>query len=456
MIPELNNMQFKHSPYIPFDPTVTPLYSNYVSHAGMGGLQPFVYTNWRDEELSWHNNCYIHAGLNPMPMVWLKGPEALKCLSENFTNSFKKFEIGSIKHGIMVNPLGELLSDGLILRMGEDEFMTTCVNGTLLYRLACKSYNMEYRDVSGEYFVFQLGGPKSLAVVEAATGQDFKHLKFLRSGESCINGMKVSIHRIGMAGSLAYEVWGEFKDAVPVYMALLEAGKPFEITRLGRHAYWNTHTENGFPQNVIHFFGAVEHEPDYFEFLKSIPGTAMLCGSLSALTGSCGPDSLEERFVNPYELGWGRAVSFDHDFVGKEALQKIKETGHRIMVTLEWNADDICDIWKSGLTEEEPYAPMDGPEDMLENGAWEYRADKVVDGNKTIGISTGRIHSWYYKKMISLCVIDPEYAKPGQEVTVIWGNPEQRQKEIRAVVARYPYMDEDRNETVDVKKLFDR
>jgi glycine cleavage system aminomethyltransferase T len=118
MVPELFNMRFKHSPYVPFDPSVTPLYSNYVTHAMMGGLQPFVYTDWRDEELSWHHNCYIHAGLNPMPMVWIKGRDALKFLSEHFVNGFAEFPIAKIRHGIMTNQYVEIMCDGLIIRIG--------------------------------------------------------------------------------------------------------------------------------------------------------------------------------------------------------------------------------------------------------------------------------------------------------------------------------------------------
>lgn len=450
MIPELYNMKFKHSPYVPFDPSVAPLYSNYITHAGMGGLQPFVYTDWRDEELSWHNNCYIHAGLNPMPIVWLKGPDALRFLSENFVNGFSKFPIGKIRHGIMVNQYGELMADGVITRVGEDEFKLFCLSGNVLFILGKGNYNVDYKDISGEDFVYQLGGPRSLEVVEAATVEDLHDIEFLCHRMSKINGIEVRILRLGMAGSLAYEVHGDFKDCLPVYNALLEAGKPYGITRLGRHAYWNTHTENGFPQSIIHFYGALERDPEYFEFIKNI--APMLCGSLSELTGSCGTN-VEARYFNPYEMGWGSTVNFNHDFVGKEALQKIQASPHRKMVTLEWNADDIVDIWKSGLVGNEPYASMDGPEDMLENGKMEYRADKVFADGKYAGISSGRILSWYYNRMISLCIIEPEFSKIGTPVTVQWGNPDQKQKEIRAVVARFPYMDSDRNEKVDVNNI---
>jgi len=89
----------------------------------------------------------------------------------------------------------------------------------------------------------------------------------------------------------------------------------------------------------------------------------------------------------------------------------------------------------------------------LDTGAFEYRADKVLADGKTVGMSTGRIISWYYRRMIFLATIDPEYAKIGTEVVVLWGDPGTRQKEIRATVTRYPYHEEGRNDTVDVSKI---
>jgi glycine cleavage system aminomethyltransferase T len=77
-------------------------------------------------------------------------------------------------------------------------------------------------------------------------------------------------------------------------------------------------------------------------------------------------------------------------------------------------------------------------------------ADQVLKDGKIIGISSGRNYSYYYRKMISLCSIDSEYGALGTEVGVLWGNPGTRQKLIRATVARFPYLNENRNEEVDV------
>ena len=174
--------------------------------------------------------------------------------------------------------------------------------------------------------------------------------------------------------------------------------------------------------------------------------------SMQKLGGSLGTDP-ELRYVNPYELGWGRTVNFNHDFRGKDALARIRDSAHRQMVCLEWNDEDVVDVWASQFGTEEPYETMEQAEDYDPTGQFEYRADKVMDGDKVVGVSTGRIFTWYYRKMISLCTIEPEYAELGREVEVIWGSEGKRQKRIRAKVARYPYLSEERNSDVDVASI---
>jgi glycine cleavage system aminomethyltransferase T len=77
----------------------------------------------------------------------------------------------------------------------------------------------------------------------------------------------------------------------------------------------------------------------------------------------------------------------------------------------------------------------------------------VLKNGVPVGVSSGRMHSYYYRTMISQCSIDTEHSTLGTEVTVLWGDPGTRQKEIRATVARFPYLDENRNERIDVQSI---
>jgi len=177
------------------------------------------------------------------------------------------------------------------------------------------------------------------------------------------------------------------------------------------------------------------------------------------LVGSVG-DDLDQRFVTPYDVGWGFLVNFNHEFTGKEALQKIAENPSRIVTTLEWNAEDVgavfASMFKPGETAcDDISKPSDLP--LIENsfnGCTEYRADKVLSGDQEIGITTGRIISYPYNSMISLAFIQPEFAVEGTQVSVLWGTPGTPQMKIRATVSKYPYnKDLIRNEDKDVTEI---
>lgn len=175
------------------------------------------------------------------------------------------------------------------------------------------------------------------------------------------------------------------------------------------------------------------------------------------LTGSVG-DELEIRFKTPYDVGWGFLVNFNHDFIGKQALEEFSKNPKTKLVTLEWNPDDLGEIFASQFRgrDVEPYESIDDrPVDIYFNCglSFVYHADKVMDGNKMIGTSTGRLNSIYYRKMISLGFIDKEYAIEGKELTVIWGRSGIPQKPIRVKVVRTPYMNLENNKNIDVEKI---
>lgn len=226
--------------------------------------------------------------------------------------------------------------------------------------------------------------------------------------------------------------------------------------------YTMDHTPGGMPNINMHYpLPWFESEDGVYkglaDHLKARP-LAAFYNYERDLVGSVG-DDLQVRFVNPFETGWGKLVRFDHDFVGKTALEKISkdENQARQVVTLEWNADDIAEVYKTQFQGNQAPAadPIDArPADtyyQLPHGRFVYHADKVLDGDKTIGISVMRDFLPYYQRMISLAFIDRKYYQMGKELTVLWGRPGTRQMKIRAVIARYPYNDND-NKNVNVNK----
>jgi glycine cleavage system aminomethyltransferase T len=129
---------------------------------------------------------------------------------------------------------------------------------------------------------------------------------------------------------------------------------------------------------------------------------------------------------SPFDLRWDRIVNFNHDYIGKEALKSIAAEHPRQFVTLEWNSEDVVDVFAS-LFREESYDYMEMPRVAASAADWVY-----INGNK-VGCALSRCYSYSFKKMLSHCIIDSKYSPPGTEVVVKWGGKNSPQKDIRAV-----------------------
>lgn len=449
------SFEFETLNYTPFAP-VTDSAALYAP--AFVGISPYEFTNWRDETMSWKKTCYLHTGLNPTDTLKLKGPDVIEFLSKVCVTNFNKFPVGMVKHGLCCNEKGQIMQDGVLIRTGEDEVITYWMVPMLNYALDTNKYgkfNIEQEYLTGKVFLFQIGGPVSIDVVEAACGHSLRELKFLRTMESTIAGKPVRIARLGMAGTLAYEVHGAIEDALPVYNAIYEAGLPLGMRRLGSHCYPMNHAENGYPQYGVHFLEPKSEDKDLMSYLAKMPGMEFHATMGKAKLNLCGSaaDDINHFYHDPYEFGWQKMIKYDHDFVGRAALEKIAEEDKRRMVTLEWNVEDIADVFASQFRDEESYKYIDNPTDLdfWPDYTFKFIHDKVLnDKGEMIGTSFGRQNSAYFHRMISICCLDTAYTELGTEVIVLWGEPGTRQKNIRAKVVRYPYNNVLRNDSTDV------
>lgn len=265
---------------------------------------------------------------------------------------------------------------------------------------------------------------------------DIHDLKFGQSKMIQIADTEVFVHRLGMSGALAYEIHGAPENGDKVYEAVIKAGEKYGAVRQGIKTYPLNHTQGGYPNQCLHFAYPDENGKPMFDM---------------PLTGSAA-DKVENAFVTPYDLGWGKIVNFDHEFPGKAALQKAAVTSRTVPVTIEWNIQDVMDIYTAEFLENGTEADegIFDYDDHLPEWRRVHMDYVEVDGKK-IGLTSGRIKDFYHKTFISLGFIDQDYIKERTEVTVLWGKVGKAQRDIRAKVAKFPYYDgEWRNETCDV------
>ena len=168
-------------------------------------------------------------------------------------------------------------------------------------------------------------------------------------------------------------------------------------------------------------------------------------GSAASIGGSFYSDNIEDYYATPWDLGYGVFVKFDHDFIGREALEKIAENPRRKKVTLAWNGEDVTGAIATLFQQGDTAKSIDFPQSnyaALPN-------DKIMKDGKLVGISTFSGYSYNERTMLSLSYIDVAYSDPGTEVILVWGEENggsakpsvepHKQVEIRATVGPAPY-----------------
>ena len=403
-------------------------------------FEPFEFTDWIDESMSWKETCYI-GDWSPLVKFSLKGPEALDFWASIAVNSFGKFAIGQAKHAVLPNSDGKVMGEGILMRLAEDELFFTSGPGAVwaAFKFHSGEWDAEYTDLTGARTIQQVQGPTSLAVMEEACAEELRDIEFMRFRKASIEGMEFYLLRQGMSGDIGYEIHGKMSEGAKVYSRILEVGQKHGIRELGGRTKMVNHVEACYPTPGVDYapaWGGIPEEADFRSFIEEAGVVRFNFDRVFNHSGSH-EGGFAELYFSPYEMGWGRSVKFDHEFVGKEALEAEAENPGRVMRTLVWNAEDVGEVLTSFLQkDEEPYKFMEWPREYLGHVC----ADKILDADGNLaGLATSRCCSYYFREMLSLAVIDVDQAEPGTEVSVVWGDVGKRQKEIRATVAPAPY-----------------
>lgn len=432
----MNNNKMENLGFVPRYPGVT--YKDL-----FGNIQVWEADSWKEASLSWKESCYIHAGISGNEVV-IKGPDAQKLLSMASINDVYNWKANRSKHLVMCDDQGLIANHALTQRDNENTFRMFAGNPWPLLKLhKTGKYNAEI--TMNPIFIFQIAGPLSLTVIEKVTGESQRDVRFLETKKVKIRGSEadVELSRIGMAGTLAYELRGAAQYAPEIYDIVYKAGQEYNMKRLGWKTYTVNHVEGGFPQMTVSFVTSCVLDPEFL----SVPEMASV--GVQPFTGSVDPADVRARLRTPGEVGWMWMAKFDHDFVGRKALEIEAENPKRTIVNLRWNVEDILDIYASHFQKGEEYKMIEIPSGQPQPAGGHADYVTSLDG-RHVGISSATTYSYYYRDLISQCIIDIDQAELGNEVLVHWGDYGKRIKKVRATVVRYPYLDLPRNEEYDL------
>jgi glycine cleavage system aminomethyltransferase T len=383
--------------------------------------------------------------------MYIKGPDALRLLGALGVNSFEGFAVDKAKQFVACNHDGYVIGDAILFYLDEDLF-------NLVGRPSAHNW-VQYHCETGDYdasverderaavnpnnrkiYRYQVQGPTALEVLEKVNGGPLPEIKFFNLGELTIAGRKVRALHHGMSGVPGLELFGPWDDGAEIKTAIVEAGEEFGLKQVGSRVYATNTLESGWIPCPLPAIFTGEEMKEYRQWLPAngYEGTGSLGGSFYS-------DDISDYYLTPYDLGYGGFVKFDHEFVGREALEAMSADPKRKKVTLAWNGEDVTRAIGTMFQKEDRAKYIDLP--LSNYSTWPN--DRVLKDGELVGVSTFSGYSSNESSMLSLAVVDVEQSEPGTEVTLVWGEEgggsakpvveRHVQTELRAIVSPVPY-----------------
>lgn len=412
---------------------------------------PAEFSNWRDEQIAWRETAALFDQSHHMTDLYIEGADVIPLLSSLAVNTFENFAVNKAKQLVVCNPDGYVIGDAIVFHLDENRV-------SIVGRPSAHNW-VEYHGETGGYDVaferdertavnptgkrklyrFQVQGPNAMQVLERATGGPLPEIKFFNMGEIRIAGHTARALHHGMSGVPGRELFGPWEEAEDVRAAIVEAGEEFGLKQVGSRVYATNTLESGWIPCPLPAVFTGDEMKAYREWLPADGYEAT--GSLG---GSFYSDDISDYYLTPHDLGYWSFVKFDHDFVGREALEAMDDEGPRRKVTLAWNGDDVAAAMRTLFEQGDPAKYIDLP--LSNYSTWPN--DKLLLDGELVGVSTFSGYSYNERSMLSLGVVNSE-VEIGTELILVWGEEDggsakpvverHRQVEIRAIVSPCPY-----------------
>ena len=288
--------------------------------------------------------------------IEINGPDAYAFVRYVQPRNLEKCEIGSCKYILLTDQDGGIINDACLLRLEENKFWISPGDGDVILWLQGIAINsgMDISIHEPDVSPLQISGPKSGKLIQKLFNGEHDDLGYYKAKQTSLDDIPMVIARTGWSGELSYELYLQDRK---------KGNKLFELV---------------------------------YEAAQEFNGRVIAPNGIRTIEGgilSYGGDFGREH--NPFTIGLGRLVDVDQDidFIGKEALKRIKEKGpSEKLVGLELEGDPI----------------IKAPENF-----W-----PLNNNDKKVGRLSRAFFSPRLKKNIGLAIVETDFAGEGTELSV--------------------------------------
>lgn len=299
-----------------FHPRTSALTRNFVEYRGYWLPANYAGTGTIDQYSACREGVVV-MDLSPLRKFEVLGPDSEALLQATMTRNVRKLSVGQVVYSALCHETGGMIDDGTLFRLGEHNFRWIGgddYDGLWLRQQAQRlGLRANVKSASDQIHNLAVQGPKSRDLLRnilwtaptQPTLDELGWFKFTVGRIGNATGTPILVSRTGYTGELGYEIWCHPNDALAVWDAIWEAGKPFDLLPLGLEALDLLRIESGL------IFSGYEFDDQ----------------------------------IDPFEAGIGFAVALDSkpdEFIGKTALQKRKANPQRVLVGLELEGNEIA------------------------------------------------------------------------------------------------------------------
>ncbi len=357
-----------------------------------------AYEMHHEHEYNAIRNATALIDITPLYKYRITGRDATRLVNRVIARDIHKVAVGQVIYCCWCDEDGKVIDDGTITRLQENTYRWTAADPSLRwFQQNAVALDVQIEDTSEQVAALAVQGPTSGGLMKAVAEADIANLKYFRVTHGKIAGVPVDISRTGYTGDLGYEIWIPWEQALPVWDALMQAGRGFDIHPTGMLALDIARIEAGL----------LLIEVDYISSKKAL---------------------IESQKYSPFEIGLDRMVHLDKEaFVGRTALMREHHAGpKRRLVGLELNWTEIERLHERlGLP---PQPPTTASRVHV----------PVYKGRTQVGKATSTTWSPLLKRVIALASVESRYSAPGTQVEVEVTVEAVRER-VSATVAKLPF-----------------
>jgi aminomethyltransferase len=363
----------------PFYPRLRELNTTGLYTHWQGHLSALRYTHAPKHEYFAVRNSVGIFDTSPLYKYWVRGRDAERFLAGVLVRDIRSCRPGRAQYTIWSDDRGFVMEDGVVFRHSDNEFLLTAARPNFGYfESLIGSLQVSMEDVTGEYGVLAVQGPRSREVV-SRLAPDTERLRYFELTETKIGSAPVTVSRTGYTGDLGFEITVGAEHALDVVDAVLDEGRDRGLRPFGEQALMMLRIEAGLPLIDVEFHN-----------------------SRLAFTDA-------DR-CTPQELGMGwmlRGIDDDRPFVGRDAIRRELADD-----TSRWASVGIVADWQhwdslhrdAGLLPPKDEHPLP------------YESMLYDDDGAQIGYATAFMYSPVLQRHIGLARVHPSLAAPGTEI----------------------------------------